>query len=51
LAVGQLVLEAESDEGGLEGDVRLVIDPESCWLYPGDAGLPEDIKDLLEVAS
>ena len=51
LAVGGIVVEAESATGGLTGQVRLGVEPGSCWLYPGQLELPDDVRAVIEVAS
>jgi len=51
LALGSMVVDAESPEGGFDGSVRLAVDPGACWLYRGAADLPPDIADLVQVAS
>ena len=51
LAVGNIVVEAESADAGLSGDVRLLTEAATCWMYPGAAALPDDIADLVQVAS
>ena len=51
LRLGNNVVQVISPNGGLEGDVRLVFDPDDALLYPGAAIPSAEAQELMTVAS
>jgi iron(III) transport system ATP-binding protein len=51
IAVGDLVLHADSAVAGTTGEVGLLLDPGACLVYPGGAALPEEAAELATIRS
>jgi iron(III) transport system ATP-binding protein len=51
IAVGNLVLHADSAVPGTTGEVGLLLDPATCLVYPGEAGVPEEAAELATIRS
>ncbi|MBB5781282.1 ABC transporter ATP-binding protein [Nonomuraea jabiensis] len=47
LRLGDHVIQAETARPGLSGEVTLVVEPDSCLLYPTTDALPEDVAALV----
>jgi iron(III) transport system ATP-binding protein len=51
LKLGNIVVQVVSPNGGLDGDVRLVFNPEDALVYPGATIPSQEAQELLTVAS
>ncbi|MFF5986608.1 ABC transporter ATP-binding protein [Prauserella flavalba] len=51
IAVGDHVLHADSDKPGVTGEVRLLLDPATCLIYPGETALPAEAAELATITS
>jgi iron(III) transport system ATP-binding protein len=51
LKLGNIVVQVVSPNGGLDGDVRLVFNPEDALVYPGATIPSQEAQELMTVAS
>jgi iron(III) transport system ATP-binding protein len=51
LKLGNIVVQVVSPNGGLDGEVRLVFNPEDALVYPGATIPSQEAQELLTVAS
>ncbi|MEU6644035.1 ABC transporter ATP-binding protein [Saccharomonospora sp. NPDC046836] len=51
IAVGDLVLHADSDTPGTTDEVGLLLDPATCLIYPGETALPDEAAELATITS
>jgi iron(III) transport system ATP-binding protein len=51
LKLGNIVVQVVSPNGGLDGEVRLVFNPEDALVYPGATIPSQEAQELMTVAS